>query len=523
MQPWEYTVESTRSVMPNILTNEQLARERAQYIREQAEQEQMRQGWLKQLNPQFRTVTEPERQIPNTLQAAGQQPTQTIPATTRQEQVPFVPQNYGEAMAQQAFEEKQSKQFFEVIDKPLTYAFNTGNNDLRKWVSEKALSSSNPQVKQFGELLNRADFTQPKTLAYTGADINAMTPEQKKLFNVPIEREYDPKDVVEFSGKLGTPEGMWPTKVIPSKTGTYAKSSISKDYWKKEDKTPVTFDPVAKKYYDANGEQLTSDEIERVPQKSGAAATGRAVWAGTSVPGVERKRIDDGGFYISEEQPDGTLSKRKIGIEEFTKLARGYKEGQAAAGQAGGAKTAALYRADKLFEELSPKLVKWKESLKKEDEDRVLDLVTNSKTYNELTNKIESSFRDNPKQALLLKNTVLLADALSTVYGAGPGGQWSFEVAREMLDPMTGVESYKTTLSSHGEKIKSSLKAAKGFAKSVETPKQLQEQEIKTAGIAALMEQKFPPKLVFTFNGKKYVAEGNSASGYKILPYKKGK
>ena len=217
---------------------------------------------------------------------------------------------------------------------------------------------------------------------------------------------------------------------------------------------------------------LTTNDVKKIDSlgSSGLSGSmGQNVWAGTGIPGVSRNRKTN-EYVIRETNQNGEIVNRQISAEDMTKLARGFKEGQSAAGQAGGAKTAALYRADKMFSQLAPKLKKWKSELSKEDKERIMPLVTSSKTINELNNKIESSFRDNPTQALLLKNTVLLADALSTVYGAGPGGQWSFETAKAMLDPMVGEESFTATLDSHGEKIRESLAAGKEFPKSVPTP-----------------------------------------------------
>lgn len=223
-------------------------------------------------------------------------------------------------------------------------------------------------------------------------------------------------------------------------------------------------------YVDENGNVITSmvdasgNEIisgKGVPKQGSTAR-----YAATGVPGVSRDR-QTGKYYISETDAQGNLINREVSTEEVYNLARVHKEGQAAAGQAGGPKTAALYRADTLFQSLAPKLIMWKSQLQAQDKDRVLKLVTSSKTYNELTNKIEAMATDNPTQALLLKNTVLLADALSTVYGAGPGGQWSFEVAKSMLDPNLGLNSFKATLESHGDKIRESLAASQNFPRTV--------------------------------------------------------
>jgi hypothetical protein len=127
---------------------------------------------------------------------------------------------------------------------------------------------------------------------------------------------YRPNQVVGFSGNLNGK--MHPTKV-EEKILSGAKSSISKDYWKVGDHSPVTFDPISKEYSDAEGNVLGRSDIERIPPsaKSVASAMSNRTY---SVPGIpDLLRTNDGRYFKNVTDSKGNITREYVNSDTVRK------------------------------------------------------------------------------------------------------------------------------------------------------------------------------------------------------------
>lgn len=463
-------IQRAYQAVPNFYQQSQVEQQNRNILAQQVEDYRVREAARQQEAQRQQALVNAFSQAqqapaqPNRNQVMQPQPYQQMPIS-----------NYGQVQAMEQMANLYKQQYSPIMD----WAFQKGDNEIWQSTADKLISSGNPLLVGQGQQMKQ--MTLEASGEWSGAPINLAEPAVKQSF---FNRNKAYLESQGYTDPSQLPDGVYSIKYKGSRPGApdvrisemkresaaaQQHRETSKDWWT-TDKKPVTFDKNTGRYYDLSGELLSEADLMRIPkEEKGTVGSLRGKWASTGVPGVSRNR-DSNMYAIREQQPDGSFKDTEISSEQLAEIDRNSRAGRAAAAQSGAAKTAALFRANELFKEMAPKLKEWKKQLKEEDKDRLLSLVTSSKTINELTNKIESMFSDNPTQALLLKNTVLLADALSTVYGAGPGGQWSFETAKAMLDPMVGISSFDATLDSHGHKIESSLKAAKDFPKSFANP-----------------------------------------------------
>lgn len=127
----------------------------------------------------------------------------TSPATTRQEAVPFQPQNYAEAMAMQQHAAQTMQQYVPYLNQ----AVNMENgNTIRDAVAEQLAMSGNPILARSAEVIKKADFRSPGEVAMTGEDLKSLKPEELKGLGLTpsMVEQAGSRDVYKFKGRVGS-------------------------------------------------------------------------------------------------------------------------------------------------------------------------------------------------------------------------------------------------------------------------------------------------------------------------------
>lgn len=418
--------------------------------------------------------------------------------------------SYQDYQAQQEIKANQQKDAVlinNLLGPVLDNAFENGEDGVRQQFIERYDGDDNPLMQSYVDLMKQITFTGPRTAEFV-LDTTVDEDEYKKAGKLPPAQVY-----ASMFGQEAPPNWKGTVKYRSMPDGTRVAyehkegkpEKVTKGKLAKGDAFPNTAEGIAMakkklgispaeeeqaKLYLKDHNMLSVEysvnedgTFSLKPMEKAPRPAGTTVHFGEGGGSVD----EQARAIIEWRQPAPSPGSRSPQAQKV--MARVYqidpkydqgaaeaffREQKASAGQAGGAKSAALYRADGLFKKSAPRLIALRNKLSKDDQNRLIKLSTGAKAWNDISMGLEQKFRDNPILAEYIKTTVLLADALSTVYGAGPGGEWSFNMAKQMLDPTVGPKSYKTTLGAHGEKIKSSLKYAKSFRGSADIPGRVQ-------------------------------------------------
>lgn len=230
-----------------------------------------------------------------------------------------------------------------------------------------------------------------------------------------------------------------------------SRSQVSKDYWKKSDKSPVTFNPVSQKYFDADGKELSSEEIERVPAKA-SLSIGRGMRGfiqHRTIPGALFNR-EDGKTYVDIPDKVNGGTKRvpldSLNIQEQTKY---WTPTMQKLKQQGGVRAVNAYVAADTYKAEAEELIKLRNELKLSNPSIFSGVGSKLRKVNDISQWANMNTSDDPKLAEFIKGTTLLADVLMNAVGGAQGGQWAFELASKLLDPSLPDEAYKATIDKH--------------------------------------------------------------------------
>jgi len=136
------------------------------------------------------------------------------------------------------------------------------------------------------------------------------------------------------------------------------------------------------------------------------------------------------------------------------------KEKLAKAGQRGGATTANVAAAVKMYKLEAPEIIELREKVKSKG----LMPEEKFKDVGALNQWIDRKLND-PDAALLQKKTKFLADSLMRVIGGTQGGEWAFKVASDILDPSYSPETFANIVNSHGLAMERMAWARQDFGK----------------------------------------------------------
>ncbi len=144
------------------------------------------------------------------------------------------------------------------------------------------------------------------------------------------------------------------------------------------------------------------------------------------------------------------------------------KEAQAEASQRGGARSAQIETAGKVFDLEKPELIALRNKVQQKGLLPGGDEIKDINAINLWAGKKTSD----PDVAELQKKTTLLADTLQKTIGGAQGGEWAFEVARDILDPSYNPEAFTRIMESHSKTIKRLAGAYSDFGKTSAAPPQ---------------------------------------------------
>lgn len=126
----------------------------------------------------------------------------------------------------------------------------------------------------------------------------------------------------------------------------------------------------------------------------------------------------------------------------------------------GGATTANVVAASKMYHQEAPELIDLRNKVHKKG------LLPKSQFKDlEAINQWLGARSSDPDVALLKKKTKFLADSLMRVMGGSQGGEWAFKVAADILDPTFGPEAFAAIVESHGIAMERMGRARQSFGK----------------------------------------------------------
>jgi hypothetical protein len=437
-----------------------------------ADQASMQRGYMDFYNNQNAPQPPQESQLgPMGQQLIGNSEGQNalMPQQPRQ---PFVaPEgsdfNYTQGVQQSeaALQKKQHEYYSQNVAPMVQFFLDQGDNDSKNKLVEQLLVSKDPSAgfsKQLAGYLQDINFAAPghiKDVQLTPeirGILNGATPAVQAAINsmpegARVEAKFDRQ------GKV--------TEII----NPYSKSASTIGYTLKPVKSGneiITY----KVYKDGRPEE----EFSRAPVDAGSGRKRRYVKYGDAGAIMDSWT---GQLITPEKDAQGNITNIQLSADEAAELGVSNAGRKAAMKQAASPKAASLYRGLELFKDTAPKLIELKRTLNDQDRERLFPLVTQSKSWNEFSSKFELALRDNPDLTDLYKSTTLLADSLASVYGAGTGGQWSFEVAQKMLDPNIPLESFIRTLGTHQHKLEKSVESTKSFPETFKTTAQKRQEQ----------------------------------------------
>jgi hypothetical protein len=134
----------------------------------------------------------------------------------------------------------------------------------------------------------------------------------------------------------------------------------------------------------------------------------------------------------------------------------------ARAAQAGGARAASITTAFDTFQQEGPSILALREKVQKKNL-----LPTGGLKDLESVNQWVGKRTSDPDVAELQKKVKLLADLLQRTFGTSQGGEWSFEIAADILDPSYSSKAFNRIWNSHEKTMFRMSKAYENFGKSI--------------------------------------------------------
>lgn len=159
------------------------------------------------------------------------------------------------------------------------------------------------------------------------------------------------------------------------------------------------------------------------------------------------------------------------------------KEKLAQASQRGGATTANVTAAVKMYKLEAPEIIELREVVK----EKGLMPEEKFKDMGELNQWLDRKLND-PDAALLQKKTKFLADSLMRVIGGTQGGEWAFKVASDILDPSYSPDVFANIVNSHGLAMERMGWARKDFGKNEQPPTSISNQSTKKSKMPLIGE-----------------------------------
>ena len=188
--------------------------------------------------------------------------------------------------------------------------------------------------------------------------------------------------------------------------------------------------------------------LERIPAQS----------TGTLPPGVSFNRRTGKYSFNGNE-----LSGQEV--QDMLYGEGGTIEKRSQAVMRGGATTANVTAASKMYNQEYPELIKLRQKVQAKGL-----LPTGQLKDMEAINQWLGMKTSDPDTALLKKKTMFLADSLMRVMGSSQGGEWAFKVAADILDPSLAPDAFSAIMKSHGIAMERMAKARQEFGQPIQPP-----------------------------------------------------
>ena len=159
--------------------------------------------------------------------------------------------------------------------------------------------------------------------------------------------------------------------------------------------------------------------------------------------------------YVKGYQLNNDQTGRYMPLSADVDLA----EEKGAAKQRGGATTANVTAAYKMYMQEAPELIELRNSVYAKGA-----LPSRLKSMESIQQWLGKESSD-PDTALLQKKTKFLADSLMRVIGGTQGGEWAFKVAADILDPSFSPDAFSGIVMSHGVAMGRMAQARQNFGK----------------------------------------------------------
>lgn len=154
------------------------------------------------------------------------------------------------------------------------------------------------------------------------------------------------------------------------------------------------------------------------------------------------------------------LEIKNPGRTDFAQMSEEILQGRREAGQRAGVRAATLSAANRLYSDVTPKLLELRQ---KAAAKQVLP-GENIKTFNALDQWAQEQVSD-PDVAEYRGRVLLLSEALQRTFASGQGGEWAFKLAKDLIDPSLGPEAFARRLEAHGEDLKLMTESYRSFGR----------------------------------------------------------